>query len=107
VQFPALLEVTELYLGGPIEKHWSTALAMSPLNHVMANNPPILIVHGACDAVVPVDESIIYYEALKKAGVDATLRIVPAGGHGFPIEAVRDDVVRFFTRVLQPSTVSH
>jgi len=49
---------------------------------VSKDDPPILIVHGDKDPVVPLSQSELLYEALKKAGVDATLKVVPEAGHG-------------------------
>ncbi len=52
--------------------------------------PPAYITHAGDDTVVDVDNSILYYEALRKHHVPAELHIFPKGGHGFvlfqPIE---------------------
>jgi len=50
---------------------------------VNANTPPAFLVHAGDDKVVPVGNSIRYYEALLKNGVKAELHIYPTGGHGF------------------------
>jgi acetyl esterase/lipase len=50
---------------------------------VTAQTPPAFLVHCGNDKVVPVQNSIQYYEALQKNGVKAELHIYPAGGHGF------------------------
>ena len=46
------------------------------------DDPPFLIVHGDKDPLVPHNQSEILCDALKKAGVEATLYTVPGGGHG-------------------------
>ena len=41
-----------------------------------------------------------FYDALRAAGVDATLRILPGIGHGWDPGLTRGDVVSFFERTL-------
>jgi dipeptidyl aminopeptidase/acylaminoacyl peptidase len=43
---------------------------------------PFLIMHGDEDKVVPLDQSERLAAALKKAGADATLKVIPKNGHG-------------------------
>jgi acetyl esterase/lipase len=50
---------------------------------VTAQTPPAFLVHCGNDKVVPVQNSLRYYEALQKNGVKAELHIYPLGGHGF------------------------
>ncbi len=50
---------------------------------VTANTPPAYITHAADDNVVDVDNSIGYFEALRKKGVEVEMHIYPKGGHGF------------------------
>jgi acetyl esterase/lipase len=62
----------------------ATELArFSPQLHVTAKTPPTLLVHAADDASVPVENSLMMYEALRKAGVRSELHVFDAGGHGF------------------------
>jgi acetyl esterase/lipase len=51
--------------------------------HVNATTPPAFIVHASDDDVVPVHNSIVYYEALLKNKVYSEMLIYPHGGHGF------------------------
>ena len=64
-------------LGGPLEKDKAKAIAASPIHYVSKDDPPFLIVHGEGDRVVPVEQSQRLYEELRKAGVNATLKILP------------------------------
>lgn len=98
--FAVLSGVTQQYLGGPIEERLELARLVSPLTHVTKDAPPMLLMHGDADITVPIEESIILHEALKKAGADAELRIVKGAAHSIPIDQVRDDVVAFFKRTL-------
>jgi acetyl esterase/lipase len=101
-KFPALYEVTEQYLGGPVAERSELARQVSPLSYVSHGLPPIFIAHCRDDSVVPVEESLIYYEALQKAGVDVSLKVLDLDSHGVPIDEVKDDVLAFFQRTLMP-----
>lgn len=45
--------------------------------------PPTYITHAADDKLVDVDNSIYYFEALRKVDVPVEMHIYPKGGHGF------------------------
>ena len=51
--------------------------------HVTATTPPTFIVHAQDDDVVPVQNSLLMYDALIKAKVSTEMHLYPAGGHGF------------------------
>lgn len=51
--------------------------------NVNAETPPTFLVHAQDDKGVPIENSILYYQALHKNGVKASLHIYPTGGHGF------------------------
>jgi len=74
---------------------------VSPQTHVSADCPPILLLHGDTDEVVPVEETIHFHQVLKSAGVDATLRVLPGIGHGWDAALTRNDIVAFFGRTLR------
>ena len=73
--------ITRLLGGAPADKKELAAQA-NPITFVSKDDPPFLIVHGDKDAVVPHSQSELLHEALRKAGVDSTLMIVPDAGHG-------------------------
>lgn len=50
---------------------------------VTSLTPPTFLVHADNDHAVPVENSILFYSALKKAGVPAEMHIYAKGGHGF------------------------
>ena len=56
---------------------------ISPIDHVSADDPPTLMIHGNADLVVPVQQSQTMAEALKKAGVETKLVIKEGAGHGW------------------------
>ncbi len=51
--------------------------------NVTAETPPTFLVHAQDDKGVPIENSLLYYTALHKNGVKASLHIYPSGGHGF------------------------
>lgn len=50
---------------------------------VTANTPPTFLVHATDDKVVPVQNSIMFYQALLTNKVKAEMHIYQEGGHGF------------------------
>jgi acetyl esterase/lipase len=52
-------------------------------DHVTAGNPPTFIVSTEADHVVPLENSLAFFEALRKAGVPAELHLYQLGPHGF------------------------
>ncbi len=51
--------------------------------HVTAATPPAFIVHTAEDRSVPVENALLFYRALRAAGVPAELHLYEKGPHGF------------------------
>ncbi len=51
--------------------------------HIDALAPPAFLLHATDDKAVQVENSILYYKALVKAGVSAEMHIFAQGGHGF------------------------
>jgi acetyl esterase/lipase len=95
---PKRVFAIEGLLGGPLEKDKAKAIAASPIHYVSKDDPPFLIVHGEADRVVPVEQSQRFYEELRKAGVNATLKILPHVGHqAVLMDAVKDAEVFFDT----------
>ena len=45
--------------------------------------PPVFIVHTAEDASVPVENSLMFYEALRRTGVPTEMHVYEKGAHGF------------------------
>jgi acetyl esterase/lipase len=50
---------------------------------IKENAPPAYIIHAGDDTTVDVDNSIEYFEKLRKLGIPTELHIYPKGGHGF------------------------
>ncbi len=56
--------------------------SISPVTYVTPDNPPVFIVHGDADPVVPYRQSALLHEALDRAGVKNIFMTVPGGLHG-------------------------
>ena len=69
-------------LGGRLADHEELARLASPVTFVDRDSAPFLIIHGEKDPVVPAQQSVVLDAALRKAGVESTLVIVPGAGHG-------------------------
>jgi acetyl esterase/lipase len=66
---------------------------MSLENHVSANTPPTFIFHTVDDGGVPVENSLHYGDALRRAGVSFEMHLYESGPHGVGL-AARDPVLR-------------
>jgi len=55
---------------------------MSTEKQVTAATPPTVLLHTQGDQAVPVDNSLLYFQALTRAGVPAELYVFEQGGHG-------------------------
>jgi acetyl esterase/lipase len=66
--------------------------ALSPWKHVTGDTLPAFIVHGTYDFLVPVKNSLLYYEACLKARVPAEMHLLDTPmHHGFGMGADLDD----------------
>ena len=54
----------------------------SPISHVTAGDPPVLLMHGEVDDTVPIAESEKMESALRRAGIPVQFLRVPGGTHG-------------------------
>ncbi len=66
---------------------------------VTSETPPTLLVHATDDTGVPVENSLLFFQALKDKNVSATMHIYPKGGHGFSL-AHKDRHLRGWTERL-------
>jgi acetyl esterase/lipase len=79
---------------------------VNPITYVSERTPPILMVHGTADVVVPIRESEALYAAMTAANRPATLIKVEGSGHSFgqisSNPEVMSEVLAFFDRNLKP-----
>jgi len=76
--------VVALLIGGPAPENKEKARKASPLTYVSKDAAPFLIMHGDKDNLVPLRQSELLADALKKAGVEVTLHVVKGADHGGP-----------------------
>lgn len=111
-EFPSWLEHDaegspgSLMLGGSPLTNRDKALANSPVSYISRERdiPPFLIIHGDGDVIVPFNQSVLLYEALRNAGKDVSFYKLKGGNHGWRfwsprvVKLVRD----FFDDRLKP-----
>jgi acetyl esterase/lipase len=69
--------------------------ALSPQKHVTRDTPPVFIVHGTNDRLVPARNSLLFYEACLKAGVSAEMHLLENAQHGFGMAGnLNDETVK-------------
>ncbi len=99
---PALHEVVAL-LGGTSDEVPERYRDVSPLSWIDERTSPFLIVHGAPDDVVPIDQSLRLVSALRAAGIDVEYVELPDAGHGDLIwPRVGQAALAFLDRHLHP-----
>ena len=76
-------ETKDLFLGS--DQSQERILYYSGEEQVSSTTPPAILFHSYDDDLVVPDNSINYFQALRKAGVPASLHIYPEGGHGWGI----------------------
>jgi acetyl esterase/lipase len=74
------------FLGGTAEQVPANYVAASPIDHVSAGDPPMFLVQGRQDPLIPVSQSVQMATALDSVGVRNQLVLVN-GGHDldFPV----------------------
>jgi len=96
VRVPAL----ELLLGDGPEAKPELACLASPVFHIDADDPPLLLIHGDQDPQVPINQSHELYGKYKEHQLPVRFEVVHGGAHGGDafFDARRKEMVReFFT----------
>ncbi|MGA8150906.1 MAG: alpha/beta hydrolase [Terriglobales bacterium] len=88
----------------------------SPILYVSKDDPPLLLVHGEEDELVPFDQSVRMAEAYRRAGLPVEFVAVKNAGHDFEhvgtapvspsVEIIHQKTIDFFKRHLAPSTAN-
>jgi acetyl esterase/lipase len=87
-----------LLRGDPRKDKMELAKKASPLTYITKECPPFFIVHGDNDRTVPYSQGKLLYDALKKAGVEATLHTIKGGDHGAVHQQDKLVVSEFFDK---------
>ncbi len=84
--------LTMALFGVPREQDVALWKSGSPLFYVKPGDPPMLLVHGDADSLVPLAQSLVFNDALAKAGVPHQLIVVKNGIHGLaPVPGTQID----------------
>jgi acetyl esterase/lipase len=73
---------------------------LSNETQVTRDTPPTFLVHSTDDKTVPVENSIMFYQALRAKGVPAEMHIFEYGGHGFGL-APKDPTLGAWTTLCE------
>ncbi len=99
-----------LLVGAPVQQAPERAGAASPVTYVTPAAPPLRLVHGVEDRVVPSGQSVELHERLLAAGAEAELSLVPGADHcftGVDLAPLVDDALDFLSRTVGvPSALS-
>ena len=90
-------------LGEPVDQPSERAKNASPITYVSAANPPVLILQGGRDELVPVRQSQRLKSALDQAGVRNQLILIDAASHDGPLfgtPEVEVSVVDFLNEIV-------
>lgn len=84
---PSLAAIARGFLQGTDEPRTNedtlrAALEASAMYHVHAGEPPLYLLHGGEDSLVPPAQSVDMYAAGLEVGADVRLRILPGAEHG-------------------------
>lgn len=90
-------------LGGPLAEKRDLARAASPVTYVTPDDPPMLILHGDRDPLVPLHQAVGLYDALRSAKVEVELQVTAGAGHdaGLAKPEVQKTVQVFFDKHLK------
>ncbi len=68
---------------------------LNPDIHVTRQTPPTFLLQNEDDPVDPVEHSLVYYRALKKAGVPVEMHLYAQGGHAFGLRPTKYPVTKW------------
>jgi len=84
------------------EKRLAIAREISPVNSVSADDPPVLIIHGNRDVLVPMQQSESMIARLKEVKVTCELIIKDGAGHGWRnVEEEEKRFIAWFDKYLK------
>jgi acetyl esterase/lipase len=69
--------------------------AFNPDIHVTAHTPPTFLVQAETDSIDGVNQSLVYYTALKDAGVPVEMHLYTNGGHAFGLRRTKDPITEW------------
>ena len=74
----------------------------SPISHVSPNDPPVIIIHGDKDPIVPLQQSESLVTRLREKAVPVDFTVRPGGGHGWrDMETEEQKFLQWFDKWLK------
>jgi acetyl esterase/lipase len=67
--------------GGTAKEHTEVARSASPIYYIHPDQPPIMVIHGTADHLVPFLQSERFVDAMEKAGAPFYFHTVVGAGH--------------------------
>jgi len=92
-------------LGGHLARVEARAELASPDTHIDASDPPVLVMHGEIDDVVPMEQSIQFQKNLRKAGVETRFVAIAGSGHWLEGPEIDKVMLNFFNSNLKGTIV--
>lgn len=69
--------------------------ALNPDIQVTSRTPPTFLLHAEDDRIDPVENTIVYHAALRKAGVPAEMHLYVKGGHAFGLRRTSSPITEW------------
>lgn len=76
-------KVTSKLLGGAVKDNLELAALANPITYIDSEDPPVLVVHGDLDKIVPINQSEVLVAALTAQGVPVTFIRKPDMKHTY------------------------
>ncbi len=96
------MDALELMLGGSPDQVPEKFAQASPVSYADQDAPPVLLVHGTADDIIPFVESEQFAGELRAAGTPHQLITLEGGAHSFDLQPpqrdLRPEVIRFLRR---------
>jgi acetyl esterase/lipase len=68
---------------------------LNPAVPVNSQTPPTFLLQAEDDPIDPVENSLVYFIALKKAGVPVEMHLYAGGGHAFGLRSTKSQITRW------------
>lgn len=99
-QIAGIFSVLGGYIGVLADKFSDLYAKASPVTYVTKDDPPILLIHGEKDEVIPLQQSELLDAKLTEVGVPHTLKIIEGVGHDGSWD--EEEIFRFLDGILHP-----
>ena len=99
---------TELAKAGNVGRRSGSLREGAAVTYLDEDDPPLLILHGTNDPLVPVEQSELLHAAEEEKGIESTLHIIEGAKHSSHLQPTQEDlrerVIGFFEKHLKGGT---